>query len=68
MHEVYDDTDITELVNIMTERILENVSTFQIKGSGWIFDEVISFDIYINRFETLAGSSYIQGPCRSLNP
>ena len=48
MHKVYDDTDIIELVNIMTERILENVATFQKSGSGWIFDEVISFDIHID--------------------
>ena len=34
VHEVYDDTNITEVVNIMTERILENVDTFQNKSSG----------------------------------
>ena len=61
VHEVYD-TDITELVNIMTERILENVATFQKSGSGWIFDEVIPFDIHIDRFETVAGSSYMELP------
>ena len=48
MDEVYDGTDITELVNIITERILENIATFQKSGSGWIFDEVISFDIHID--------------------
>ena len=35
VQEVYDDTDVTELINRMTERILENVATFQNKGSGW---------------------------------
>ena len=62
VHEVYDDTDITELVNTMTERVLENVATFQNKGSGWQFDEVISFDIHIDPFETVAGSSYLPLP------
>ena len=60
VHEVYDDTDVTELVNIMRERILENVATFQNKGSGWIFDEVVSFDILIDHFETVAVSSYMK--------
>ena len=62
VHEVYDDTNITEVVNIMTERILENVDTFQNKSSGWIFDEVISFDIHIDHFETVAAGSYMGLP------
>ena len=41
VQKVYDDNDVTELVNIITERILENVTTFQNKNSGWISDEVI---------------------------
>ena len=62
MHKVYDDTDTTELVITMTERILENVATFQNKGSGWQFDEVIAFDIHIHPFEPVAGSSYLSSP------
>ena len=62
VEEVYDNTDVTELINTITERILENVATFQNKGSGWQFDEVISFDIHIDPFETVAGSSYLPLP------
>ena len=67
MHEVYGDTDVTELISTMTERILENVATFQNKDSRWIFDEVISFDIYIDPFEPEAGSSYMELPNNNNN-
>ena len=51
MEEVYADTNVTELVNEMTELILEKVANFQNQGSSWQFDEVIAFDIYIDPFE-----------------
>ena len=46
----------------MTERILENIATHQERGSGWQFDEVVSFDIYIDPFEPAVGNSYIPLP------
>ena len=39
--------------------MLEQVSQFQNDQSGWQFDQVEYFDIDIDPFEPLAGSSYI---------
>ena len=46
----------------MKEHILEKVATFQNQGSGWQFDEVVSFYIYIDPFEPGVRSSYLSLP------
>ena len=46
----------------MTDYQLEKVAKFQNKGSGWQFDQVEYFDINIDPFEPLVGSSYIELP------
>ena len=43
----------------MTGIILEKVQQFQNNGSGWVFENVESFDINIDPFEPSCGSSYI---------
>ena len=46
----------------MTGIILEKVQQFQKEGSGWVFENIESFDINIDPFEPLSGSSYISLP------
>ena len=46
----------------MTGIILEKVQQFQNEGSGWVFENIESFDINIDPFEPLSGSSYISLP------
>ncbi|XP_048577296.1 uncharacterized protein LOC125559738 [Nematostella vectensis] len=48
----------------MTNRILESVEQFQNQGSGWQFDRVEYFDINIDPFEPLSGSSFIPLPSK----
>ena len=45
IHEILEGTDINGLSNTMVGRILENVATFQSRGSGWQFMSV--FDLTI---------------------
>ena len=40
------------------------IEKFQNQGSGWQFDQVEYFDININPFESLSGSSYIPLPAK----
>ena len=40
------------------------IEKFQNQGSGWQFDQVESFDININPFQPLYGSSYIPLPAK----
>ena len=55
-------TDFSELYNIMTNRQLELVEKFQNQGSEWQFDRVEYFDINIDPYEPISGSSYIPLP------
>ena len=42
--------------------MVELIESLQGKGSGWVFDEVLHFDILINVYKPLAGSSWIPLP------
>ena len=46
----------------MVQRILENIATFQMRGSQWTFGSIIRLEIHTVRFEPLRGSSYIPLP------
>ena len=59
---VTDSTDISKLFDAMTELQLEKVARFEGEKSGWQFDRVEYFDIHINPFEPLSGTSYIPLP------
>ena len=55
-------TNLSEIYDIMTAKCLGLVSKFQNKGSGWQFDRVESFDVYVDPFKPLGGSSYFPLP------
>ena len=58
-------TESSDIYNsILTEinYLLELVEQFQNQGSGWQFDQVEYFDINIDPFEPISGSSYIPLP------
>ena len=46
----------------MWKDLIELIESLQGRGSGWIFDEVLHFDILTNVYKPLAGSSYIPLP------
>ena len=55
-------SDLSDILNTMTGIILEKVQQFQNEGSGWVFENIESFDINIDPFEPLSGSSYTSLP------
>ena len=55
-------TNLMDFFSVSAERLIELIESLQGKGSGWIFDEVLHFDILINEYKPLAGSSYIPLP------
>ena len=59
---ITESTDFTELYNTMTNYLLGKVEKFQNQGSGWVFSQVEYFDINIDPFEPISGSSYIELP------
>ena len=56
---ITESSDLSDILNTMTGIILEKVQKFQNEGSGWVFENIESFDINIDPFEPLSGSSYI---------
>ncbi|XP_048588381.1 uncharacterized protein LOC116601844 [Nematostella vectensis] len=59
---VTESTDFSDLFNAMTNPLIGLVEKFQKQGSGWQFDRVEYFDINIDPFDPLSGSSYVELP------
>ena len=55
-------TNLADFLSVGVERLIELIESLQGRGSGWIFDEVLHFDILTNVYKPLAGSSYIPLP------
>ena len=57
-------TDLSNLFDTMTNHLLGEFERFKENGYGWIFKHVEYFDIQINPWEPLSGSSYIPLPSK----
>ena len=55
-------TNLTDFLSVSVERLIELIESLEGRGSGWIFDEVLHFDILTSVYKPLAGSSYISLP------
>ena len=55
-------TNLTDFLSVSVERLIELIESLQGRGSGWIFDEVLHFDILTNVYKPLAGSSWVPLP------
>ena len=59
---ITDSTDFYNSIIATINQLLELIEQFQNQGTGWQFDQVEYFDINIDPFEPLSGSSYIPLP------
>ena len=57
-------TNLDELWIEMVEQILENISVFQMNGSGWTFHSIVSLNIHTEKYrpKPLRGSSWVPTP------
>ena len=55
-------TDLDELWTEMLEQILENISDFQMNGSGWTFHSIVRLEIHTVKYKPLTGGTYISLP------
>lgn len=62
IHEILEGSDINGLSNTMVGRILENLATFQSRGSGWQFMSVFDLTIHTVEYKPLRGNRYIPRP------
>ena len=56
-------TDVDDLYDAMTDRVLESMATFQMRGSNWTFKSIICLEIHTVAYEPLKGNSYT--PCQT---
>ena len=59
---ITESTNMNEIYDICKERIIENVDTFQNRGSGWIFEKIIDLRVHIDKYKPISAKSYIQLP------
>ena len=62
VREIMVDDDLGEIYNLLISEILAKIGKFQNKGSGWQFEQVVSFDINVDPYTPLGGGSYIKTP------
>ena len=56
------DSNVGEIYDLLILEILAKIDEFQNKGSGWKFEQVVSFDINVDPYTPLGGGSYIKTP------
>ena len=61
---IMEGADLGEIYNVMIAMILEKIDKFQNKGSGWQFDSVVSFDINVDPYKPMRGTSYFPLPAK----
>ena len=55
-------TEVKDILKEMIKEILNILSTYQKKGTGWYFKEVIRLEIHIVEYKPMKGGSYIPLP------
>jgi len=55
-------TNLNELWNEVTKQILQNISIFQMNGSGWAFHSIVSLDIHTVKYKPLRGGAHVPLP------
>ena len=55
-------TDEDDIYVTMTERVLENMNTFQNSGSGWRLYNIINLELHTVRYTPLRGETWIPLP------
>ena len=60
-------TDADDLYKRMSDKMLESLAAFQMRGSNWVFDSVEELTLHTVKYEPLSGSSYIPLPKKLLD-
>jgi len=59
---VLEGTDIIDMYKKVSDKILESINTFQMRGSNWRFKSIVKLDINTVIYKPLRGSSYFPLP------
>ena len=54
--------ELEELLGEVMEEINGKLSKYDVNGSGWVFDTILSHDLHVSKYDPLRGSSYLELP------
>ena len=60
--EVYDSCDVHDALNSTYKNLASAIDDFQQRGSGWILDKLVAFDLHLLEFDPLRATSNIPLP------
>ena len=55
-------SDVKVFLKDMIKEILNNITNYQMNGSGWYFKEVVRLEIHIVEYKPMNGESFIPLP------
>ena len=61
-YEVYEETDLNEILQFIVQDFMRSIDEFQRNGSGWVIKDIIHLDTTVLEFDPLRASSYIPLP------
>ena len=59
---IINESDNDSAFELINTTVISNIQNFLGKGSDWIIDSVIEYNIGISKYNSLAGSCYIRLP------
>ena len=59
--------ELEELLDEVMKEISEKLSKYDVNGSGWVFDTILSHDLHVSKYDPFIGSSYLELPKKLRN-
>ena len=60
--------ELEELLDEVMREISNKLSKYDVNGSGWVFDIILSHDLHVSKYNPTRGSSYLELPKKLKNP
>ena len=64
---ITESTNFGEIYKTCKDKIIEDIETFNNKGSGWIFEKIINCRVHVDKYSPLSAKSYIRLPDKIRN-
>ena len=59
--------ELEELLDEVMREISNKLSKYDVNGSGWVFDIILSHDLHVSKYDPTRGSSYLELPKKLKN-
>ena len=59
---LYQTSKIEEILEACKSKVFTSIETFNRRGSGWVFTDIVDIELYVAQYQPTAGGSYIELP------